>query len=371
MTKIYLIRHAQAEGNLYRMMQGHWDGGVTELGWQQIRALAERFRDIPVDAVYASDLYRARMTAGAVAGPRGLELRTDPQLREMNMGPWETKFFANLSREQPGEIDLFLHHPERFQVPGVEGFAQVGERMRQALERIARRHTGETVAVVSHGAAIRAFLALASGLALSDGEALPFQHNTAVNTLLWEEGRFQVLEMDNFSHILPLGGREWTRTPALRDEAVDPLREADFYTDCYREAWIAAHGNLSGFYAPLYLNAAAEHYRADRRAIRMALDGDRPVGLLDMDTRRGEEDGVGWLSLIYLLPEYRGMGCGIQLLARALFYYRELGRASLRLNVAEENAKARLFYQRQGFRTLGRGGDGLLLMERSLGGPEE
>ena len=36
MTEIYLIRHAQAEGNRYHMMQGHWDGGVTALGRRQI-----------------------------------------------------------------------------------------------------------------------------------------------------------------------------------------------------------------------------------------------------------------------------------------------------------------------------------------------
>ena len=42
MTELYLIRHTQAEGNLYRMMQGHWDGNVTALGWREIEALAER-----------------------------------------------------------------------------------------------------------------------------------------------------------------------------------------------------------------------------------------------------------------------------------------------------------------------------------------
>ena len=35
MTKIYLIRHAEAEGNLYRRIQGHWDGSITPLGLQQ------------------------------------------------------------------------------------------------------------------------------------------------------------------------------------------------------------------------------------------------------------------------------------------------------------------------------------------------
>ena len=63
MTEIYVIRHVQAEGNLYRHMQGHWDGDVTALGRRQRDALAERFRDISVDAVYSSDLYRARFTA--------------------------------------------------------------------------------------------------------------------------------------------------------------------------------------------------------------------------------------------------------------------------------------------------------------------
>ena len=67
MTEIYLIRHTQAEGNRFRMIQGFWDGEVSRQGYRQIEALAERFADIPVDAVYASDLSRAVLTAEAIA----------------------------------------------------------------------------------------------------------------------------------------------------------------------------------------------------------------------------------------------------------------------------------------------------------------
>ncbi len=49
MTEIYLIRHAQAEGNRFRIMQGHWDGGVTELGRRQIALLSDRLRDLGVE----------------------------------------------------------------------------------------------------------------------------------------------------------------------------------------------------------------------------------------------------------------------------------------------------------------------------------
>ena len=46
MTSIYLIRHAEAEGNLFRRAQGHWNGKITARGKKQIDALAERFKDV-------------------------------------------------------------------------------------------------------------------------------------------------------------------------------------------------------------------------------------------------------------------------------------------------------------------------------------
>lgn len=54
MTRIYIVRHAEAEGNLYRRIHGQYDSLVTPLGRRQIAALAQRFREIPVDAVYSS-----------------------------------------------------------------------------------------------------------------------------------------------------------------------------------------------------------------------------------------------------------------------------------------------------------------------------
>ena len=56
MTTIYLIRHAEAEGNLYRIAQGQANSSITDRGERQIQALARRFADIPIDAVYALSL---------------------------------------------------------------------------------------------------------------------------------------------------------------------------------------------------------------------------------------------------------------------------------------------------------------------------
>ena len=48
MTEIYLIRHTQAEGNRYRMMQGYWDGEVTALGLRQAIPVTSPVLSLPL-----------------------------------------------------------------------------------------------------------------------------------------------------------------------------------------------------------------------------------------------------------------------------------------------------------------------------------
>ena len=107
MTEIYLIRHTQAEGNRYRMMQGYWDGEVTSLGLRQADALGRRFAKLPLDAVYSSDLIRAVLTAEAAACGSRIPVQRREARRELNIGPWERQFFGNLSYEEPELIDRF------------------------------------------------------------------------------------------------------------------------------------------------------------------------------------------------------------------------------------------------------------------------
>ena len=121
----------------------------------------------------------------------------------------------------------------------------------------------------------------------------------------------------------------------------------------------------------VYLTCAREHYLYDGGSVLKILDGDDPVGLVDMDVLRGAREGYGWISLIYLREDYRGKGYGIQLLARAIKKYTNLGRMALRLHVAEENAAAMRFYKSCGFTVLSREQrttGPLLLMGRELGG---
>ena len=367
MTEIFIIRHTQAEGNLYRMMQGHWDGDVTDMGLKQIEALAARFKNIHIDAVYSSDLRRARMTASAVTRHTSLPLRCDLRLREIDLGPWERQFFANLAHDEPQAVDKFINHPEDWYVEGAESFEQVRARVYPALRELACAHEGQSIAVVSHGVTIRCLISAITGLPLS---LCPIHGNTGVSRVIYENGFFTVDYTNDQSHLEGLGVPQWHKSPGLRHEAIDPAAYSDFYVSCYEQAWLSGHSSLEGFRSSTYLESAKCHHARDKDAVLRFLEGDEAAGLLDMDTCRGQEQGIGWISLLYLRPEYRGRGCAAQLLARAMVKYAEMGRKSLRLTVAESNESARSFYRRMGFKCVGSEYGvfgGLLLMEKDLG----
>lgn len=370
MTEIYLIRHAQAEGNRYHMMQGHWDGGVTALGRRQIEDLAQRFRTLPMDAVYASDLYRAVLTAGAVARWQNLPVRPVKALREINVGPWEGRFFGDLQWERPEEIRRFLQDPDHWTLAGAETYADVTARAYAALEEIAKRHEGQRVAVVSHGITIRCLLARILGISLAETKNLPISGNTAVTRLLWQDGRFLAETINDDSHLREENRISWRRAGDLRAVVMDMKKDRADYERCYTEAWLFAHGDLAGFAPEPYSDAAAGHQRVKPGSVLRFYEGEESAGLLDMDPLRGRHAGYGWISLLYLEPAYRGRGCGVQLLARAYSFFRAEGRRAIRLHVADDNETALAFYRREGFRQIGseRGGHGsILLMEKKLG----
>ena len=371
MTEIYVIRHVQAEGNLYRHMQGHWDGDVTDLGVAQMERLAARFRDIPIDAVYSSDLRRARFTALAFTRGRDLPLITDPRLREINIGPWEGVPFANAVWETPELFDSFLHDPERFYLSGAETFRDVQKRAVEALRDIAAANPGRTVAVTTHGITIRCMLAALLGVPLSDTESVPLFSNTGIAHLRCDNGRFNVLSVNDAAHLDEAERALPRELIALPDVRLDPVRDRDRYIACYADAWRTAHGDLSGFDGETYWRAALEHRRADPDSVQFLYSGESLAGLLDLDTHRSAGASCGWISLLYLGPEYRGRGLGVQLLGRAVVKYRKLGRRGLRLQAAEDNAAAMAFYRKHGFVPLSwtEGSHGRVwLMEKDLRG---
>lgn len=361
MTRVYLIRHAEAEGNLYRRIQGWYDGLITENGYRQIRALEERFREIHVDAVYSSDLFRTRTTAEAVYKPKSLPLFTDVALREVHMGWWEDRPWAEICRTDPEEFSLFRAASPAWKVSGGESLDEVRQRVGGELKKLALRHDGQTIAVFSHGSAIRNALTWLEGKPVEGCLDRPHGDNTAVSLLEFHGDAAQIIFENDNSHlsdeISTLHRQRWTEHgPQTADLWFRPLNfsaEDKFYAYARKEAWMAVHGSLDGFQGDAYLQDASRQSRQDPETIQCAMLDERVVGIVQLDPDQDTEEGVGVIPFCYMLPEYRYQGLGVQLLGQAVSTYRSLGRDTLRLRCAPDNEAGQRFYRKYGFQKAG------------------
>jgi len=202
MTSVYLIRHAEAQGNLHQRFQGHTDTALTRHGYEQARQLALRMRAIPLAAVYASPLMRARETAAAVAKTHGLPVQPRPGLIEINGGEMENLPFKELGERYPEENRLLLEEPHKFSGVNGEPMTAVLARMREEVHALVRENKGRTIACVSHGAAIRAFHTYVSGIGLEKMNELPWCANTAVSFITFDDHLKPMLHyMSDDSHL--------------------------------------------------------------------------------------------------------------------------------------------------------------------------
>ncbi len=360
MTRIWLLRHAEAEGNLYRRIHGCTDSGLTEFGRRQLKPLGERFLSVPLDAVYASDLRRAQETALALAEPKGLELRILPGLREVNMGLWEDQCWGYVARYEPEQYYALNKDPEKFSVPGCEPYDVSIQRILGAIRQIAGENPGGEAAAVAHGCIIRLLLGRLLGVPSNRIWSVPHGDNTCVAELEVEDGEIRLKGYNDNSHLpeeLSAFAREdWWKNEDTTDGRdlyylpmdVGSVEGGRTYLRRYRETWIASHGTDLGF-SDIYLTKARASAQADPMTVLEVYAGDTPCGMLELSPNKGAGEGAGHITLLFLERDYRDRGLGVQLLGQAISYYRKLGRKFLRLHVSDTNITALKFYYSWGF----------------------
>ena len=187
MTTLILVRHGETDWNAEHRWQGHSDTELNDAGREQARRLAEELP--PVDAVYSSDLVRARQTAEIVGETTGLEVRFDERLRERGFGSWEGLTMEEIESSFPDDQRRWLAGTG----PGArdaEPFGAFAARVGSFVDEVAQRHDGEQVLVVSHGGTIRVVHALAAGLDyVRDHRSIPAVANCSLSRFGFRDGK--------------------------------------------------------------------------------------------------------------------------------------------------------------------------------------
>ena len=328
MTKIYLVRHAEAEGNLYRLAQGQFDGLVTKRGYDQIRALRRRFDGVPIDAVYSSDLFRARTTARAVSEVRGLPVILRRELRELALGWWEGLTWQEIGQRDGQQLHYFHTDLSRLRVEGGESGAQARDRVMAELMRIGALHEGQTVAVFSHGAVIRSVIGTLRGLDLSQMDQHLLGDNTSVTLLEWEAGQLREIWANDRSHLEAAGLTRF----APRSKKQGAPRFEDGIGYCVLDEAGAALLQEQGVSVP-------------EGGMNLGVyQGAELAGLLHLAGRDGD---AGIVDQYYLLPAFRGRGKSFQAMGQAVMRYRAEGCTRLRLAFVPEEYRA--YFAQYGF----------------------
>lgn len=150
---VLLIRHAVTDA------VGVWLAGRTRVplsaaGRAQAARLARAIAGrVHLDAIYTSPLIRARATARALGRPQRVDVQTCDDLLEIDFGRWTGMAFAALESDPAWQ--RFNRARGTATIPGGEQPRDAQHRMVSAIARLAARHAGATIALVSHAEPIR------------------------------------------------------------------------------------------------------------------------------------------------------------------------------------------------------------------------
>ena len=213
MTKIYLVRHCEAEGNKANCYQGVIDLDITEDGAKQLEFLAKRFEPIQIDRVFSSPLKRAYKTAVAAVRGRGIPVEAVDALIEVDGGIFENMPFETMFSEYPEETRAWNSALHLFAPKGGEPASAAYERSYRALLSLVQdpANDGKTLLVSSHGFFIKSFLCRLMFDNIEKMNDVPWPTNTAVALILYEDGKFSLEYVNDDSHVpeefLPIDSR--------------------------------------------------------------------------------------------------------------------------------------------------------------------
>lgn len=156
----YIVRHGETELNVNGLIQGNGiDSSLTEKGLGQVKKVARELRKIKFDAVYSSDLLRAKKTAEIIVLEHKLLVETTKLIRERKYGKFEGKprnllnQFNDLYEKMSNE-ERFHHKIDK----DAESDEELVTRFITFLREAALTHPKKTVLVVTHGGLMRVFL---------------------------------------------------------------------------------------------------------------------------------------------------------------------------------------------------------------------
>lgn len=181
--RLLLIRHGQTIDNVNGAIGAVVPGpGLTDLGRRQAAAIPAALEGERIAAIYVSTMKRTHETAAPLANALGFEAQVVDGLQEITSGELEQRSDEEAIKTYMGTVFSWWTSLDG-RVPGGENGHEFYGRYTAAIGAIAAEHPEATVAVVSHGAAIRAWSSYAASNVDAEFSRTHPLENTAVVVL--------------------------------------------------------------------------------------------------------------------------------------------------------------------------------------------
>ncbi|MCX8517837.1 MAG: histidine phosphatase family protein [Rhodoferax sp.] len=218
-TRIIAVRHGETDWNVDTRIQGQLDVGLNARGRWQAEQAARALADEVFDAIYASDLSRARDTALAIAAgsnarsnlrfsdqsPAQPPVQVHTGLRERAFGKFEGHTYATIEALWPEEARLWhIREPHFAPSDGGESPAQILERVANTVNSLAGRHLGQQILLVTHGGVLDALYRLATRQSVNAPRTWQLG-NAAINRLLWTPEGLTLVGWADTQHLDEVG----------------------------------------------------------------------------------------------------------------------------------------------------------------------
>lgn len=150
MAKILIVRHGRTEFNDARKFCGITDIDMSPDGYRQIEKVRDRLARQKIDMVFCSDLKRARVSAEIITAGRNLEIKTVPELREMDYGRCETMTWDEISQNYPDITENMIKRSRDIDFPEGESLNDLASRISKFAGVLKQCPPEQTVLVVGH-----------------------------------------------------------------------------------------------------------------------------------------------------------------------------------------------------------------------------
>ncbi len=202
-TRLYLVRHAQSQGNTGEDLTTG-DPDLTDVGWEQARRLGERMKRQRADVIYASPLRRTQQTALAMAEMAGLDVTPKADLREVTLGPPDSDIRELTPEGQAKVAARIISEGTWDAFPGSEGSAAARQRITGVMDEIVGAHPGQRVVVVAHAAFIQTYVSLVLDVP-RDFVFYPF--NASITSVRAQGDRRVLWRLNDIAHLegMPAG----------------------------------------------------------------------------------------------------------------------------------------------------------------------